>query len=217
MSQLVTVYPSIHTHTHTHTHTHRHRHTHAARIDSKSCRASCEGLLTTRTGSAPHAGYLGYHLREHTVIPHVSVHGDALCVSGERAREGEGGVEREEVQPAASKFGCNVTRPTSADEFAIRAEIIRNNNTFLTSVQTFPLPPELWMPRLGRNVHHDTARSSFSVWSVYWVRREHGTGRLGSAPVRPTAKQAGRQQRAAVGGEPPGRQAGRARKLKAVV
>ena len=45
-------------------------------------------------------------------------------------------------------------------------------------------------------------------------RREHGTGRLGSAPVRPTARQAGRQQaagrqqRAAVGGEPPGRQAG---------
>lgn len=37
---------------------------------------------------------------------------------------------------------------------------------------------------------------------------KHGTGRLGSAPVRPAERQAGRQQRAAVGGEPPGRQAG---------
>lgn len=42
----------------THTQRERDTHTHAARIGSKSCLASCHGLLTTRTGSAPHAGYL---------------------------------------------------------------------------------------------------------------------------------------------------------------
>lgn len=95
MSQLVTV-------THLSTHYTR-RHAHAARIDSKSYRASCQGLLTTRTGSAPHASYVGCHMREHTVIPHVRVLGDALCVSGERARVGGGrGRERRSSQQRQS-------------------------------------------------------------------------------------------------------------------
>lgn len=96
MSQLVTV-------THRSTHIYTRRHAHAARIDSKSYGASCQGLLTTRTGSAPHASYVGYHMREHTVIPHVREHGDALCVSGERARVGGGrGRERRSSQQRQS-------------------------------------------------------------------------------------------------------------------
>lgn len=196
-----------------------HRHTHAARIDSKSCRASCHGLLTARRTPSICI------LREHTVIPHVCQRAlrRTLRFWREREYERDGGVregaererEREEVQPAASKFGCNVTRPTSPDEVAVRAEIIRNNNTFLTSAP--PPLTELQIPRSGRNVHHDAARSSRSVRSVYWARREHGTGRLRYAPVRPAARRAGRQGGSREQRWAGSHQAGRTRKLKAVV
>lgn len=136
----------------------------------------------------------------------------------ERARERDGGVregEREEVQPAASKFGCNVTRPTSPDEVAIRAEIMRNKNTFLTSLCS-PSRSYTFLARPGRST---MTLPDPPVQPAPCTGRGENTELVGSVCPSPPSSKTSRQQAESRGGrEPPGsRQQAEARKLKAVV
>ena len=199
----------------THTHAHRHN-THAARIDSKSCGASCAGPFSDADGKRTARGLF-------TVCVNIPYSRMWVCTAThfafeererERGREGE----REEVQPAASKFGWNVT--TSRMN---RSETMRNKKTVLTSGHTSPLSPELWMPRLGRNVHHDTAGSSslrLGPRTGWAERTRNWSARICPSPSNSQAgRQAAGSRQAAEssGGRGATRQAGRARKLKAVV
>ncbi|KAK2921529.1 hypothetical protein Q8A73_001014 [Channa argus] len=68
--------------------------------------------------------------------------------------------------------------------------------------------PELWIPRLGTNVHHDTARPSRSVKSVHWdeQRTRNWSARL--CPGPPSSAAARQAAENSGGRELPGRQAG---------
>lgn len=117
---------SIHTHTHART-----QHVSMVKVAGLRVRASDDA------GCSPLCM---------NVSPHVRAHGHALCVSGRGSerRGGEGRGRQGEVQAAAaSKFGSNVTTPTSVGGWIHRPRTITRNEKkdVLTSGRAPRSPP----------------------------------------------------------------------------
>lgn len=153
-------------------------------------------------GRTPHAEYLpfAWTYRNPACGECTATHFAFEERNRQRVREGDRG----EVQPAASKFACNVTRPRSADEFA---QIMGNKDgPHLRS--HFVYVPRVMDAAAGQQ------RPPWR-WPGPPVQPGENTELVDSdlpqslqQSVSQAGRRAGRQQKAAVG---------RARKLKAVV